>query len=95
MPAGGSDAGRGAVDDAHGRDDPGGGGLRRGARAVGAAVEHDDDLVRVGRDAALRAERAEAAVDALRLVARRDDDDGPEDGHGSGAPRSMRSRPAS
>ena len=59
--------------------DPGGGALRRGARPVGAAVEHDDDLVRARarRRAARRARGGRA--DALRLVARRDDDDGPED----------------
>jgi hypothetical protein len=62
---------------------------------VGAAVEHEHDLVGGLRYADLGGERGDARTDQLLLVARGDDHARSQGVHGSGAPPSTRSRPAS
>ena len=66
---------------------------RRGAGPslgrVGAAVEHEQDLVFVAGDAVLRRERGDARADQVLLVAGGDDDTRAQ-AHGSGAPVSTR-----
>jgi hypothetical protein len=90
QPPRGPDAERRALDDTQAQ-------IARGlqgalARGVATAVEDQDDLVGVARDAVLRGERAHAAPDELLLVARRHADDRPQRAHG---PSSRRRRAAS
>ena len=69
-----ADAGMGGLDHVQGHVARGGAGARLGR--VGAAVEHEQDLVVGALHAGLGGERGDAGADQLLLVARGDDDAG-------------------
>ena len=78
-PSRGADAERRALDDVQAQVARRQGGALAGR--VGAAVEDEDDLVGVARDAALGGQRGDAGPDERLFVARRHGDDGSQPGH--------------